>query len=55
MLKRRRFAAGEKIIGENEIGETAYIIQGGRVEISKEVGAASSCSPAWVPAPRSAR
>jgi len=37
MLQRRRFQAGEPIIREGEVGESAYIIQKGRVEISKEL------------------
>jgi CRP-like cAMP-binding protein len=38
MLKKRQFQAGETILRENDLGETAYIIQKGRVEISREVG-----------------
>ena len=38
MLKRRRFKAGETIIRENDLGETAFIIHEGRVEITKSVG-----------------
>jgi CRP-like cAMP-binding protein len=41
MLKRRRFKVGETLIRENDIGETAYIIQKGRVRITKEVGGKS--------------
>lgn len=37
MLQRRSFKARETLIRENEIGETAYIIQKGRVEISKDL------------------
>jgi CRP-like cAMP-binding protein len=38
MLERRRFAAGETIMRENDLGETAYIIETGQVDINKEVG-----------------
>lgn len=37
MLQRRTFKAGEAIIREGEVGESAYIIQKGRVEISKQL------------------
>ncbi len=37
MLETRRFKAGETIIRENDFGETAYIVQKGRVDISREV------------------
>ncbi|MDJ0852399.1 MAG: cyclic nucleotide-binding domain-containing protein [Myxococcota bacterium] len=37
MLETRRFKAGETIIRENDFGETAYIVQKGQVEISREV------------------
>lgn len=37
MLETRRFKAGETIIRENDFGETAYIVQRGRVEVSREV------------------
>src|SRR5262245_49060915 len=33
----RRYEAGEVIIRENEVGETAYVITHGRVEVSKEL------------------
>ncbi len=36
MITIRQYAAGEAIIRENELGECAYIIEKGRVEISKE-------------------
>jgi CRP-like cAMP-binding protein len=38
MLERRHFKAGEALIRENELGESAYIIEKGRVEITKELG-----------------
>jgi CRP-like cAMP-binding protein len=38
MLTRRRFAKGETILRENDLGEVAYIIEKGRVEITKRVG-----------------
>jgi CRP-like cAMP-binding protein len=38
MLERRRFKAGEVIIRENDLGETAFIIEKGRVEITKQMG-----------------
>lgn len=38
MLERRRFKAGEVIIRENDLGETAFIIEKGSVEITKEIG-----------------
>ena len=38
MLKRRNFKAGETILTEGDIGETAYIIQSGRVEIRRGSG-----------------
>ena len=34
----RRFAAGEIIIRESEPGETAYVIEQGRVEVTKRLG-----------------
>jgi len=33
----RRCEAGEVILRENDVGETAYIIEHGRVEVSKEL------------------
>lgn len=38
MLERRRFAAGETLVRENDLGETAFIIHSGRVEIRRRVG-----------------
>lgn len=38
MLEKRRFEPGETIIRENDLGETAFIIEQGRVEISHQVG-----------------
>jgi hypothetical protein len=38
MLKRRSFKAGETILREGDIGETAFIIHEGRVEITKDIG-----------------
>ena len=38
MIAMRQFAPNEDIIKENESGETAFIIEKGRVEISKEKG-----------------
>jgi CRP-like cAMP-binding protein len=35
MLKRLHFKRGDEIIRENDLGETAYIIQSGRVEITQ--------------------
>src|SRR5215813_15087858 len=32
-----RFAAGEVIVHENDVGETAYLIEQGQVEVSKEL------------------
>jgi CRP-like cAMP-binding protein len=56
MLERRHFKAGEALIRENELGESAYIIEKGRVEITKELGAGARCGwPSWAPARRSAR
>jgi CRP-like cAMP-binding protein len=34
----RQYSAGETIVREHDPGETAYIIESGRVEITKEVG-----------------
>jgi hypothetical protein len=34
-MQLRRYQAGEVILQENEVGETAYIIEQGRVEVSK--------------------
>ena len=34
----RRYEAGEVIIRENEVGETAYVIARGKVEVSKQLG-----------------
>lgn len=39
MLERRRFKAGEVIIRENDLGETAFIIETGRVAVTKQMGA----------------
>ena len=36
MLVRRQYEAGEVILRENEPGETAYIIETGQVEVTKE-------------------
>ena len=36
MITMREYAPGEVIIWENDIGETAYTIERGRVEVSKE-------------------
>lgn len=38
MLERRTFKAGQTILGEGDLGETAYIIQQGRVQISRGSG-----------------
>jgi CRP-like cAMP-binding protein len=38
MLERHRFKAGEVIIRENDLGETAFIIEKGSVEITKQMG-----------------
>jgi CRP-like cAMP-binding protein len=38
MLERRRYRAGETILRENDLGESAFIIQKGRVEITRQVG-----------------
>ena len=38
MSKQRRFAAGEIIIRENDIGEAAYVIEQGRVKVTKKRG-----------------
>ncbi|MGH7834251.1 MAG: cyclic nucleotide-binding domain-containing protein [Candidatus Binatia bacterium] len=37
MVKRSRYQAGQVIIRENDFGETAYIIEQGQVEVSKEL------------------
>jgi CRP-like cAMP-binding protein len=37
-MKMREFAAGEVVFRENEIGETAYVIAEGRVEVFRGVG-----------------
>jgi CRP-like cAMP-binding protein len=34
----RRFSAGERIVRENDHGETAFIIESGKVEVSREIG-----------------
>jgi len=36
MMPLKRYEAGEVIIRENDIGETAYVISQGRVEVTKE-------------------
>jgi CRP/FNR family cyclic AMP-dependent transcriptional regulator len=38
MPKQRKFASGEVIIYENDIGETAYVIEQGRVKVTKKRG-----------------
>ena len=38
MAKQRQFATGEIIIRENDIGETAYVIEQGRVKVTKKRG-----------------
>ena len=38
MPKQRRFSSGEIIIRENDIGETAYVIERGRVKVTKKRG-----------------
>ncbi|GAB4442263.1 MAG: hypothetical protein Kow0031_24350 [Anaerolineae bacterium] len=38
MAKLRMFRAGEVIIQENDVGETAYILEQGRVDVTKEQG-----------------
>jgi CRP-like cAMP-binding protein len=37
----RQFASGEFILRENEAGDTAYVIERGRVEVTKRLGAES--------------
>jgi CRP-like cAMP-binding protein len=37
VVKRSRYQAGQVIIRENDLGETAYIIEQGQVEVSKEL------------------
>lgn len=37
MITMRQFAAGESIIKEHEPGETAFVIERGKVEVTKEV------------------
>jgi len=37
MITLTRYEAGEVIVRENDFGETAYVIQQGQVEVSKEV------------------
>jgi CRP-like cAMP-binding protein len=38
MLTRRKFAVGDTLIRENDLGETAFIVHEGQVEIRKDVG-----------------
>jgi hypothetical protein len=38
MPKTRQFVSGETIIRENDIGETAYVIEQGRVKVTKKRG-----------------
>lgn len=38
MLTRRKFEAGDTIIRENDLGESAFIVHEGTVEIQKDVG-----------------
>lgn len=38
MIEKRRFQAGEVILRENDLGETAYILTRGSVAVSKRVG-----------------
>jgi CRP-like cAMP-binding protein len=38
MAKTRQFNSGETIIRENDIGETAYVIEQGRVKVTKKRG-----------------
>ncbi|MCP4470985.1 MAG: cyclic nucleotide-binding domain-containing protein [Gammaproteobacteria bacterium] len=38
MTKTRQFVGGETIIRENDIGETAYVIEQGRVKVTKKRG-----------------
>ena len=38
MLTRRKFKVGDKIIRENDLGESAFIVHEGTVEIQKDVG-----------------
>ena len=38
MANQRRFTTGEIIIRENDIGETAYVIEQGRVKVTKKRG-----------------
>ena len=38
MTKTRQFVSGETIIRENDIGETAYVIEQGRVKVTKKRG-----------------
>ena len=37
MIKKRRFKAGEVLIRENDLGETAFIIERGRVEVTQRI------------------
>ena len=37
MIPLSRYEAGEVIIQENDLGETAYVITQGQVEVSKEL------------------
>jgi CRP-like cAMP-binding protein len=37
VVRRSRYQAGEVIVRENDFGETAYIIEQGQVEVSKEL------------------
>ena len=37
MIPLSRYEAGEVIIQENDLGETAYVINQGQVEVSKEL------------------
>ena len=36
MINLRKYEAGEVVIKENDTGDTAYVIERGRVEITKE-------------------
>ena len=37
MITLSRYEAGEVIVQENDFGETAYVIEQGQVEVSKEL------------------
>ena len=54
MITLRQYAPGEAIIRENEMGECAYIIEKGRVEITREKEASLPKKPAIAGCPKAA-